>query len=63
MGSNIHEGSRQLHLPTSLAKTWILNENFWNKWQEANSLEEFSGRQWIYREEEPVWDNKAPKKQ
>jgi len=44
----IYGHSKELQLPTSLAKTWILNELFWNKWHEVvNTQEEDSGRRWV----------------
>jgi len=40
----IYGHSKELQLPTSLTKTWILNESFWNKWHKVNTQEEASGR-------------------
>jgi len=54
---SIYGHSKELQLPTSLVKTWNLNESFWNKWHEVNTQEEASGRRWVYLEEEPVWSN------
>jgi len=51
---SIYVHRKELQLPTSLAKTWILNESFWNKWHKLNTQEEASGRRWVYLEEEPV---------
>ena len=56
---SIYKHSKELQLPTSLVKTWILNESFWNKWHKVNTQEEASGRQWVYLEEEPVWGNEV----
>jgi len=36
--------SKELQLPTSLAKTRILSESFWNKRHKVNTQEEASGR-------------------
>ena len=56
---SIYGHSKELQLPTSLAKTWILNELFWNKWQKANTQEEASGWRWVCLEEGPVWGNEV----
>jgi len=39
----IYGHSKELQLSTSLAKTWILNESFWNKWHKVNTQEKASG--------------------
>jgi len=54
---SIYGLSKELQLPTSLAKTWILSESFWNKWHKVNRQDQASGRRWDYLEEEPVRDN------
>jgi len=41
---SIYGHSKELQLPTSLAKTWILNESFWNKLHKVNTEEKDSGR-------------------
>jgi hypothetical protein len=51
---SIYGHSKELQLPTSLSKTCILNEYFWNKWHKVNTQEEASGQRWVYLEEEPV---------
>jgi len=51
---SIYGHREELHLPTSLAKTWILNESFWNKWHKLNTQEEASGRRWVYLLKEPI---------
>jgi len=56
---SIYGHSKKLQLPTSLAKTWILNESFWNKWHKANTREEVLVQRWVYLEEEPVWGNEV----
>jgi len=56
---SIYGHSKELQLPTPLAKTWILNESFGNKWHKVNTQEEASLRWWVYLEEEPVWGNKV----
>jgi len=40
---SIYRHIKELQLPTSLAKTWILNESFWNKWHKVNAQEEVLG--------------------
>jgi len=54
---SIYGHSKELQLPTSLAKTWILNESFWNKYHKVNTEEKALGRRWVYLEEKPVWGN------
>jgi len=56
---NIYGHSKELQLSTSLAKTWILNESFWNTWHKINTQEKASGRRWVCLEEEPVWGNEV----
>jgi len=51
---SIYGHSKELQLPTSLAKTWILNKSIWNKWHKAKTQEDASGLRWVYLEEEPV---------
>jgi len=57
---SIYGHSKKLQLPASLAKTWILDESFWNKWNKVNTQEKVSGRRWVYLEEEPVRGNEVP---
>jgi len=40
---SIYGHNKEVQLPTSLAKTWILNESFWKKWNKGNTQEETSG--------------------
>jgi len=40
---SIYGHSKELQLLTSLAKTWILNESFWNKLHKVNTQEKASG--------------------
>jgi len=56
---SIYGHSKELQSPTSLSKTCILNEYFWNKWHKVNTQEEASDQRWVYLEEEPVWGNEV----
>ena len=56
---SIYGHSKELQLPTSLDKTWILIESFWNQWHKVCTQEKALGRRWIYLEEKPVWGNEV----
>ena len=56
---SIYGNSKELQFLTSLAKTWILNKLFWNKWHKSNTQERNSGRRWGYLEKALVWGNEV----
>jgi len=53
---SIYGHSKELQLRISLAKTWILNELFRNKWHKVSTQEKASCSRWVYP---PVWGNEV----